>query len=92
MLPGGYDMPDGMMDVAEKKLDAWKVILQSMRKDEMEEPKILDSSRIRRIARGAGKNEKDVKELIKQYHAVRKMMKSFKRKGSTILKKARMPF
>jgi signal recognition particle subunit SRP54 len=63
-----------------------------MRKDEMEEPRILNSSRIRRVARGSGKSEKEVKELINQYNAVKKMMKSFKRRGATNLKKMRMPF
>ena len=92
MVPGGHEMPDEMIDIAEKKLDSWKVILQSMRKDEMEEPKILNTSRIKRVARGSGKSEKDVKELISQYQTVKKMMKSFKRRGSSILKKAHMPF
>lgn len=92
MMPGGYGVSDDMIDIAEEKLDSWKYILQSMRKDEMEEPKILNSSRIRRVARGSGKSEKEVKELINQYNAVKKMMKSFKRRGATNLKKMRMPF
>ena len=92
MMPGGYGVSDDMIDIAEEKLDSWKYILQSMRKDEMEEPKILNSSRIRRVARGSGKSEKEVKELINQYNAVKKMMKSFKRRGTTSLKKMRMPF
>jgi signal recognition particle subunit SRP54 len=92
MMPGGQGVSDDMIDIAEEKLDSWKYILQSMRKDEMEEPKILNSSRIRRVARGSGKSEKEVKELINQYNAVKKMMKSFKRRGATNLKKMRMPF
>ncbi len=92
MIPGGHSISDELVDIAEQKLDSWKVILQSMRKDELEEPKILNSSRIRRIARGSGKSEKDVKELVNQYNAVKKMMKSFKRRGATIFKKARGPF
>jgi signal recognition particle subunit SRP54 len=92
MMPGGYGISDDMIDIAEEKLDSWKYILQSMRKDEMEEPKILNSSRIRRVARGSGKSEKEVKELINQYNSVKKMMKSFKRRGATSLKKMRMPF
>jgi signal recognition particle subunit SRP54 len=47
---------------------------------EREKPKILSSSRIRRVARGSGTTEKDVKDLIKQYNQTRKMMKSFRRK------------
>jgi signal recognition particle subunit SRP54 len=92
MIPGGHSISDELVDVAEQKLDSWKVILQSMRRDELEEPKILNTSRIRRIARGSGKSEKDVKELVNQYNTVKKMMKSFKRRGTTIFKKARVPF
>jgi len=92
MIPGGHSISDELVDVAEQKLDSWKVILQSMRRDELEEPKILNASRIRRIARGSGKSEKDVKELVNQYNTVKKMMKSFKRRGTTIFKKARVPF
>ncbi len=92
MIPGGHSISDELIEVAEQKLDSWKIILQSMRKDELEEPKILNASRIRRIARGSGRNEKDVKELINQYNTVKKMMKSFKRRGATIYKKTHMPF
>ncbi len=92
MIPGGHSISDELADIAEQKLDSWKVILQSMRRDELEEPKILNASRIRRIARGSGKSERDVKELVNQYNTVKKMMKSFKRRGATIFKKARGPF
>ena len=47
---------------------------------EKENPKLLNSSRARRIARGSGTTEKDVKELLKQYVMMRKMLKMFKHK------------
>jgi signal recognition particle subunit SRP54 len=47
---------------------------------EKENPKLLNSSRARRIARGSGTSEKEVKELVKQYFMMRKMLKMFKRK------------
>ncbi|MGD6934681.1 MAG: signal recognition particle protein Srp54 [Candidatus Bathyarchaeia archaeon] len=81
MLPGmSYDVPDDMLNQAEGRLDKWRVIIQSMTPDEKENPKLLNSSRARRIARGSGTTEKDVKELIKQYFMMRKMLKMFKRK------------
>jgi signal recognition particle subunit SRP54 len=81
MLPGmSYDIPDDMLNTAEGRLDKWGVIIQSMTKAEKENPKLLNSSRARRIARGSGTTEKDVKELLKQYVMVRKMLKMFKRK------------
>jgi signal recognition particle subunit SRP54 len=87
MVPGGYNMPDNMFDIAENKLDSWRFIIQSMCKNEIENPKIMDSSRIRRIARGSGRSEKDVKELFSQYGSMRKMMKSMKRQKSKFMRR-----
>ncbi len=81
MFPGfSYNIPDEMMDMAEDRVEKWKVIIQSMTPEEREAPKILNSSRIRRVARGSGTAEKDVKELLKQYAMMKKMVKSFRRK------------
>ena len=80
-------MPDNMFDIAENKMDSWRFIIQSMCKNEIENPKIMDSSRIRRIARGSGRSEKDVKELFSQYGSMRKMMKSMKRQKSKFMRR-----
>ncbi|HIE18789.1 TPA: signal recognition particle protein [Candidatus Bathyarchaeota archaeon] len=81
MLPGfGYDIPDEMMNLAEEQMKRWKVIIQSMTPEERENPRIIKSSRTRRIARGSGTSERDVKMLIQQYNRLRKMIKSFRRK------------
>jgi signal recognition particle subunit SRP54 len=81
MLPGmSYDVPEEMLNTAEGRLEKWGVIIQSMTPAEKENPKLLNSSRARRIARGSGTTEKDVKELVKQYVMMRKMLKMFKRK------------
>lgn len=91
MIPGGVNLPDDAMETAEKKLDSWKVIIQSMTKEEVEDPKLVDSSRARRIARGSGTSDKEVKLMINQYFMMKKMMKSMKRGRGTGLGK-RMPF
>ena len=81
MLPGmSYDIPEDMLNTAEDRLEKWRVIIQSMKPAEKENPKILNSSRIKRVARGSGTSERDVKDLIKQYTMMRKMLKMFKRK------------
>jgi signal recognition particle subunit SRP54 len=81
MIPGmSADVPDEMLNTAEGRLDKWGIIIQSMTPAEKENPKLLNSSRARRIARGSGTTEKDVKELLKQYVMMRKMLKMFKRK------------
>jgi signal recognition particle subunit SRP54 len=90
MLPGASNLPDDAMENAEEKMDAWRVMIQSMTKDEVEEPKIIDSSRARRIARGSGRTEKEVKELVNQYSRMKKMMKSMKGRQGAMMR--RLPF
>jgi signal recognition particle subunit SRP54 len=82
MIPGmaSTDVPEEMLNTAEGRLEKWGVIIQSMTPAEKENPKLLNSSRARRIARGSGTTEKEVKELLKQYVTMRKMLKMFKRK------------
>jgi len=82
MLPGmsSSDIPQDMLNSAEGRLDKWRVIIQSMTPQERENPKLLNSSRARRVAHGSGTTEKDVKELLKQYVMMRKMLKMMKRK------------
>jgi len=81
MLPGmSYDLPEDKLNMAEANLEKWRVIIQSMRPEEKENPKMFNSSRIKRVARGSGTAEKDVKDLLKQYVMMRKMLKMFKRK------------
>jgi signal recognition particle subunit SRP54 len=87
MLPGmSNKVSDDMLNVAEDRLEKWRVIIQSMTPEEKENPKLLNFSRARRIARGSGTTEKDVKELLKQYVMMRRMLKMMKRK------KGKMPF
>lgn len=76
MIPGlGVAIPEEQMRVGEEKLKRFKVIMQSMTPEELENPKVLNASRIRRIARGSGTGETDVKELLKQYEFIKKLIK-----------------
>ncbi len=65
------------MDVQEQKMKKWKYVIQSMTRQEKSDPDVINSSRIRRIAKGSGTSESDVRELIASYHKVKKMMKQF---------------
>jgi signal recognition particle subunit SRP54 len=90
MVPGlGYKLPDSELELAEERLDKYKYIIDSMTPEEREKPKVLNASRVRRIARGSGTEEKDVRELIKQYNAMRKMLKQLKGRRRML---RRMPF
>jgi signal recognition particle subunit SRP54 len=51
-----------------------------MTPQEKNDPKIFNSSRVKRVARGSGATEKEVKELLKQYSMMRRMLKTLRRK------------
>lgn len=92
MLPGmSYNIPEEQLEIAEDHLEKWRVIIQSMTPKEKENPKVLNASRIRRVARGSGTNEKEVKELLKQYSMMRRMLKTLRRKKKLPFFKKGMP-
>ncbi len=62
-------------DVDDKKLVVVESIIQSMTKDERRNPKILNGSRRKRIAKGSGNSIQDVNRLIKQFEQMHQMMK-----------------
>jgi signal recognition particle subunit SRP54 len=81
MLPGmSYDIPEEMLSTAEDRLENWRVMIQSMTPEEKDNPKVFNASRIRRVAHGSGTTEKEVKELLKQYSMMRRMLKTLRRK------------
>ena len=82
-LPSGMFGGLGAMGKAQKEqmqsnLERFRVIMDSMTSKEKDEPTILKAERIRRIARGSGVNEKDVRELIAQWNKSKKMMKGIR--------------
>jgi len=77
MMPGmGGAIPKDALKGQEGKMKTWKYILDSCTKEEKDNPELLNSSRINRIAKGSGRDEKEVRGLIKQYKMMQKMMKS----------------
>jgi signal recognition particle subunit SRP54 len=80
MIPGmSYNIPDEMLSTAEGRLEKWRVMIQSMTPGEKDNPKIFNASRMKRVARGSGTSEKEVKELLKQYVMMRRMLKTMRR-------------
>jgi signal recognition particle subunit SRP54 len=63
---------------AEGRFAVYKSIIQSMTVRERAEPETINSSRIKRIARGSGRTEKDVRELLSRYKQMKSMVKSSK--------------
>jgi signal recognition particle subunit SRP54 len=59
-------------------LERFRIIMDSMTQQEKNEPHLLKAERIRRVARGSGLQEKNVRELLVQWNKSRKMMKGIK--------------
>jgi len=83
LVPGmsQIKLPKEALKVQEGKLDKWKVAMNSMTKEELEDPEIISAARIDRISKGAGVSPKDIRELIKQYRQSKKLVKMMKGKG-----------
>lgn len=78
-LPGMSGMvKEDQLDALEVKMEKWRFIIQSMTKDEKKNPEIVNDSRRKRIARGSGLTEHEVKELVKQYNNSKTLMKQTK--------------
>ena len=78
-IPGmsGMKLPAGMdLGKQEDKMKRWKFAIESMTVKEKEEPSLLDASRVKRISKGSGVTESEIRELIKQYEQSKKMMKT----------------
>jgi len=78
-MPGMSGMvKEDQLDQMEDRVSKWRYIIQSMTKQEKADPDLLNSSRIKRIARGSGWPEGEVKELLKNYKNSKSMMKASK--------------
>lgn len=77
MMPGmgGGKMPDIDEAAAEKNLARTEAIIYSMTPKERQNPSLLNPSRKRRIAQGAGVDIAEVNRLVKQFEQMKKMMK-----------------
>ncbi|MFH7880429.1 MAG: signal recognition particle receptor subunit alpha [Candidatus Aenigmatarchaeota archaeon] len=75
MIPG-FSMPKDLISKQEESMKKWKYIYQSMTPKERKNPEIIDESRIKRIAKGSGTSEEDVRNLLSNYFKFKKIMKS----------------
>jgi len=82
MLPG---VPQGLQ-VDEKAIKRLEAIVLSMTPEERKDPRILNGSRRRRIARGSGTSVQEVNRLLKAFEETKALMKSLeKRKGRGLM-------
>ena len=82
MIPGfsniNAKIPEGVLESQEAKVARWEHIVKSMTQEEKDNPELLEkqTSRIARIAKGAGVPTSDVRSLLKQYKLLNDVVKS----------------
>jgi signal recognition particle subunit SRP54 len=71
----GVDIPDGALQSTKESLERFRVVMDSMTDEELEHPRIIRSSRIKRIARGSGVPSDNVRELLKYHKVMQRTLK-----------------
>lgn len=78
---GGANISPDMLQKGESEMKKFKAILSSMTQQERLSPRVLDGSRKKRIARGAGVDLSDINTLLKRFEQSQQFAKLFKRSG-----------
>lgn len=80
MIPGfgKAKIPENLLENQQEKIAKWEHIIKSMTAEEKENPELLkkQTSRISRVAKGAGVSSSDIRSLLKQYDMLNEMIKS----------------
>ena len=79
MIPGFRPGMAATLD--EKAFTRTEAILDSMTPGERRDPRLIDGSRRRRIARGSGTTVQDVNRVLREFEAMKQMMKQFGKIG-----------
>ncbi len=80
-LPGTHTITPEMMEKGQVEMKKFKAIISSMTNKEKIVPQILDASRKKRIARGAGVNVPDINQLLERFEQSKQFVKMFKKMG-----------
>mgnify|MGYP001478367237 CR=1 FL=1 len=85
LLPGVSKIKEQMKNasVDEKIISTNEAIILSMTKKEREDPKVINGSRKKRIATGAGADVSTINKLLKQFRTMTDMMKKMSKGGKT---------
>ena len=81
MIPGmGKQIKD--IDISDDSFKGIEAMIDSMTRQERNNPDLIDMSRKKRIAKGAGKDIGDVNAFMKQFEQMRDMMKGMNKMGA----------
>lgn len=93
MIPGlGKVKALKNMEADDGELSKVVAVIDSMTKKERLDYRILNGSRRKRIARGSGTSVEDVNKVVKNYVAMKKMMKKLTKGGRKALSRGNLPF
>jgi signal recognition particle subunit SRP54 len=83
MMPGGMGKMAQKVspEDTEKQMKLTEAILSSMTRLERRDPDILNASRRRRIARGAGTEVQEVNRILRQFRDAQRLMKTLQKTG-----------
>jgi signal recognition particle subunit SRP54 len=89
LLPGVAKLKNQMAEsnISDKLIDRQLAVISSMTKAERKKPDILNASRKKRIAAGAGVEVQDINRLLKQHRQMADMVKSLSKGGGKNLQK-----
>ncbi|MBN1642322.1 MAG: signal recognition particle protein [Anaerolineae bacterium] len=78
MIPGMSQYGDQLSpEVTDDQFKRIEAIIQSMTPQERRDPRVINASRRRRIARGSGRTVQDVNQLLREFREVQRVMKRF---------------
>lgn len=92
MMPGVNSSQLKGLKIDDKQIARTKAIIQSMTAKERKNPKLLDASRRKRIAKGSGNTIQSVNKLLKDFDNMKKMFKGLKGRKGKSLKGMGFPF
>ncbi|HJK00722.1 MAG TPA: signal recognition particle protein Srp54 [Methanocorpusculum sp.] len=79
MLPlGEMNLPSDALDGTAVRMKKFRIIMDSMTQQELDNPSLLNTSRMIRVAQGSGTAVDEVRELIKYHKMMQKMLKGFR--------------
>ncbi|MDA9864996.1 signal recognition particle protein [Pelagibacterales bacterium] len=90
-IPGMKSLGDKANNVSDDAIKKQEAIILSMTKFERRKPKMINSSRKKRIAQGAGTVVSEVNRILKQHRKMADMMKKISKKGMSGLQDLGLP-
>jgi signal recognition particle subunit SRP54 len=82
MLPlGNVEIPNDVYEVTGTKMVRYRIIMDSMTQEELDDPAVISSSRMHRIAVGAGASIDEVRELLRYHKTMQRALKGMRGAG-----------